>query len=89
MTETTQQIGTAGHYDAIAGRAREEAEAQAVVLIVINGRHGNGFSVQEAVPPGGLPIIIGERLADLLRIMADHIEAGASPNGIHGRFIKR
>jgi hypothetical protein len=35
-----------GKYDELCTAAREEAKAVAVVLIVINGEHGNGFSCQ-------------------------------------------
>ena len=35
-----------GKYDELCTAAREETKAVAVVLIVINGEHGNGFSCQ-------------------------------------------
>jgi hypothetical protein len=56
-----------GKYDVAASNARLETLATGVVLMVINGVHGHGFSVQvrlEDLP--GLPA--------LLRTMADEIE---------------
>ena len=35
-----------GKYDELCTAAREETKAVAVVLIVIDGEHGNGFSCQ-------------------------------------------
>jgi hypothetical protein len=57
-----------GKYDAVCTYARQVTQAQAVVLIVLNGVSGAGFSVQstERVPPAVL--------ADLLRFVADKIE---------------
>lgn len=40
-----------GKYDVLATIARETAMAQAVVLIVLGGKHGNGFSVQSTGEP--------------------------------------
>ena len=63
-----------GKYDAIATMAREQAEAEAVVVILFNGKHGDGFSVQQPV---------GARidLPALLRLMADQIERDIRPQG--------
>lgn len=58
-----------GKYDAEATAARESAKAGAVVLIVLDGDRGSGFSVQ-VLSPGVL-----ERLPGLLRHMAADIEA--------------
>lgn len=57
-----------GKYDPEATAARESAMAGAVVLIVLDGDRGSGFSVQ-VISPGVL-----ERLPGLLRHMADDIE---------------
>jgi hypothetical protein len=35
-----------GKYDAACTQARESTKATAVLLIVFNGEHGNGFSLQ-------------------------------------------
>lgn len=57
-----------GKYDEIATVAREAAGAQAVILIVLNGAHGSGFSVQAVGED------ISTRLPALLRMVADGIE---------------
>jgi hypothetical protein len=56
-----------GKYDAVCTVAREAAEAEGVLLIVLNGKFGSGFSVQ-AFPEtlGPMPL--------LLRKLADDIE---------------
>jgi hypothetical protein len=35
-----------GKYDDLATYVREQTQARGVVVIVIDGKHGNGFSVQ-------------------------------------------
>lgn len=57
-----------GKYDGICTKARQEADADAIVLIVANGRYGNGMSVQ-VVDPSYL-----ETLPDVLRQVAANIE---------------
>jgi len=64
-----------GKYDAEATAARESAQAGAVVLLVLDGVHGSGFSVQ-VISPGVL-----ERLPGLLRSMADEIQADVQRAG--------
>lgn len=50
-----------GKYDDIATVARESAKARAVVVAVIGGEHGNGFSVQaEAGTLLNLPDLLEE-----------------------------
>jgi hypothetical protein len=56
-----------GIYDGQCTWARFYTEAAAIALIVIEGKHGSGCSVQ------GLPVVIQE-LPQMLRHMADEIE---------------
>lgn len=53
-----------GKYDDIATRARTDAKAQGVLLVVIGGKDGSGFSAQ--LPPE-LLITIPEILRDMAR----------------------
>jgi len=60
-----------GKYDDLATAAREAAGARAVIVIVVGGNKGSGFSVQ--TEPGlVLP------LPALLRTIADEIESASS-----------
>lgn len=58
----------AGKYDDAATAARESTKAAGVLLIVLGGEKGSGFSVQ--VPPEMVASI-----PDMLRHMANQIEA--------------
>ena len=58
-----------GKYDSLVTPIRLETDAAAVILIVIDGKQGSGFSVQSTSPR------ITKRLPALLRVMADQIEA--------------
>ena len=58
-----------GKYDAVATLAREHTGAVAVILCVIEGRYGNGFSVQTQDQ------LLLPHVPALLRQMADMIEA--------------
>jgi hypothetical protein len=61
-----------GKYDALATVAREAAKAKAVILLVIDGNKGSGFSVQaDAGTVLALPA--------LLRKVADDIEETEAP----------
>jgi hypothetical protein len=60
-----------GKYDAICTVARETAGAQALVLIVLNGRHGSGFSVQSTRPLDP-PVLV-----DLLQHVVDQLRKDA------------
>lgn len=77
----TVQAGNAGKYDQICERLGLDLKAAAVVLIVVDGRHGNGMSV--CIDPKGEHADIGggAQLAELLRRMAEMIEAGERPDG--------
>lgn len=57
-----------GKYDDACTNARRETEAVGVVLIVIAGTHGHGFSVQTADPD------LEKQLPTLLRYAANLIE---------------
>ena len=39
-----------GKYDDVCTKAREETEAESVLLIVIKGKFGSGFSIQATGP---------------------------------------
>jgi ribose 5-phosphate isomerase RpiB len=61
-----------GKYDDVATMVREKTEAACVVVIVIDGNHGNGFSVQ-ATNLGGMFAAV----PIALRMAADQIEEDA------------
>jgi hypothetical protein len=62
----------AGKYDEACTKARQETKAAGVILVVIGGEHGHGFSAQ--IPP---PLI--RTVPNILRSIADQIEkAGAN-----------
>lgn len=56
-----------GKYEKQCLRAKEECEAESLILVVFGGKHGNGFSVA-AVPE------ICIKLPELLRSIADGME---------------
>lgn len=58
----------AGKYDHLATYVREVSKAEAVIVIVLNGDRGSGFSVQATTD-------ITPELVGLLRRVADDIEA--------------
>lgn len=60
-----------GKYDDACTDAREATHAVACLLIVLEGEHGNGFSVQ-TLEPALLPV-----LPALLRQVAQEIERNA------------
>lgn len=72
-------VGHAGRYDDIAIRAREEAGAKGVVLIVVDGKHGFGMSVPTRP---GAAVGVNMHLPALLRSVADLIEQGHGPDGV-------
>ena len=59
----------AGKYDSIATAAREQAQAEGVILIIVGGIHGPGFSAQ--LSAHDLQV-----MPAILRAIADDIEAG-------------
>ncbi len=82
MSETI--FGTPGKYDDDAKRVLVETDASVVVLIVIDGKRGQGFSCcgNPARPEAVATIMGGNKLAQLLRRMADMLDAGAPPAGV-------
>lgn len=60
-----------GDYDDLTTYVREHAEAEAVVVIVLGGQHGSGFSVQA---PAEHIEQLKTRIPDILRALAEHIE---------------
>ena len=62
-----------GKYDDLATLCRKRADAACVIVIVMGGTKGDGFSVQTIDPA------IALRLPRLLRIVADEIEASQAP----------
>ena len=56
-----------GKYDDLATWVREQAEARGVIVLVLDGKLGSGFSVQATLD-------VTVRLPALLRHMADDIE---------------
>lgn len=79
--------GTEGKYDDIGERMLKDLKADALVLIVRNGRLGNGFSCAiDPSKPGGVQLAMGFGMPELLRKLADGIEAGIleghGPDGI-------
>jgi len=56
----------AGKYDELCTQVREQANADGVVLLIVNGRHGNGFSVQA-------PIDVHATLPTVLESIAEGI----------------
>lgn len=64
----------AGKYDDECTQARATTEADGVVLIVLNGKKGSGFSVQA---PG--PVL--EMMPDMLEGLAQQIREDLKPKG--------
>ena len=60
-----------GKYDALVTRIMDEAPARGVILLIIDGVLGSGFSVQATVE-------IAATLPALLREVADQIEKGGA-----------
>jgi hypothetical protein len=55
-----------GKYDAICTQARESAQAEGAIVIIINGNMGSGFSVQG-------PADLVQQLPNILQSMASQI----------------
>jgi len=74
-----QLSGTPSRYDAICTQLCRDLKAKACILIVAEGREGNGFAVagREDYATIGHPKV----LAAYLRHIADHVERGG-PAGI-------
>lgn len=57
----------AGKYDEICTKVREETKSNGVILMIIDGQHGSGFSIQA-------PGMVLLQLPGLLRFLADEVE---------------
>lgn len=66
-----------GKYDAECTAAREGTQAEAVMLIVLNGSRGSGFAVQ-SVNPRLLPFLADVLEATIMQMRAD-LAAGGTP----------
>lgn len=79
------QVGKAAKYQVETERLVEELDASFVILIVRDGSHGNGMAL--AVKRDRAPQMAGphqpEILAVYLRGLADMIDAGVRPEGVH------
>jgi len=58
-----------GKYDKLATHVRKRSKGRAVVVIVLDGEHGSGFSVQ-----GAVEFLVAARLPTLLRTVAAQID---------------
>lgn len=83
MGKKTTQVGEASRYQGICEQLGHDLKATACVLIVIDGRLGNGFccSINPA-KPGARELAHGAALAEILRAMARKLEAGEQPTGV-------
>ena len=71
------QEGTGGKYDFEAEAVLLGTGCDLVLLMALGGEKGHGFSVASRGP------IKAEQVAVLLRSMADNLDAGAPPTGVH------
>lgn len=69
-----------GKYDDVCTLVREQTAALGVIVMVINGKHGHGFSVQaDPMTLAGLPEIL-EDIARQLRNDRAKLPPNQSPN---------
>lgn len=80
----TTQLGQSGKYDEITENLCRDLNAGAVVLIVLEGRHGTGMSV--AAQPDHRGLAFGEGLAELLRTAAGKLDSGEVTGPRGARF---
>jgi hypothetical protein len=73
------QVGPEGKYEHIVAQLTRDLDADHVVLVVINGRHGTGCSTghREGLAVRGVEILPG-----LLRNVASQLDGGAGPDGV-------
>lgn len=74
-----EQFGNKGRYDELAERALDETEATAVVVLVVNGKKGHGFSC--SCDPS-VAAHLHRSIPDLSRAVADDIERKPGPDGV-------
>jgi hypothetical protein len=83
MGKKTTQVGEASRYQDICGQLGHDLKATACVLIVVDGRLGNGLCVAiDPSRPNARDLAHGGGLAAMLRNMADVIEGGEQPAGV-------
>jgi hypothetical protein len=68
-----------GKYDEAATEARESTQAEGVILIVLNGNRGTGFSAQF------VSLGMVQSIPEVLRQVADEIEADKPP--VTGKWV--
>lgn len=75
-----QLTGKPSRYDAICTQLCRDLKAKAVILIVAEGREGNGFAVagREDYATIGAPSV----LSAYLRHIADAVDEGEGPAGV-------
>jgi hypothetical protein len=73
-------VGNPGRYDRHAEAVRDVTKARVVVLLVLDGEHGNGFSVTGKGADAVEAVQSGE-VSYMLRAMADII-LGNPPDGV-------
>ncbi len=76
----TKQIGVPAKYQDVTERLCKDLKADAVILMVINGRKGTGMcvSTNEKGAVFGHPAM----LAEFFRLNASVIESGSGPEGV-------
>lgn len=75
----TKEMGKAGKYDAVSAKVLVELGASAVMVAVIGGPMGHGFSVSCLEP---INDALQAELPRLLRAIADRIDSGGKPTGV-------
>ena len=82
MGKKTTQVGQASRYQGICEQLGHDLKATATVLIVVDGRMGNGFCCSiDPAKPGAIELSHGGGLASMLRAMAERLEGGEAPAG--------
>lgn len=76
MAERVQVSGTPGRYTDEGEALLESTGAACVILLVLGGKKGHGFSISSSKGPVG-----GRKAAAILRSFADEID-GQDPDGI-------
>jgi lauroyl/myristoyl acyltransferase len=74
-----QVFGAPGKYDQLANLVQRETDGAVVVVCVLRGSKGDGFSV--ATRPDVTAATVAS-MPTILRMMADMIDAGGGPSGM-------
>ena len=81
------QAGAPAHYQDAAAAITEELEADCVMLVVVNGVRGEGFSV--SVRSGKVPDLHNDAgVARYLRMLADRVERRGG-RGVNFRAVNK